>query len=90
MPPDHCFGAAPLTVFFTADTHFGDAHILRQRGRRFASLAEHDETLVANWNAMVGPEDEVWHLGDFALGSSDSRIAAILAQATAQTSYRNP
>ncbi len=25
-----------------------------------------DAALVDRWNAVVGPEDEVWHLGDFA------------------------
>jgi calcineurin-like phosphoesterase family protein len=29
---------------------------------------EHDEALVRAWNDVVGAEDEVWHLGDFALG----------------------
>ncbi len=69
-----------MAVFFTADTHFGDAHILRQRGRRFASLAEHDETLVANWNAVVGPEDEVWHVGDFAAHAERAYCATIFAR----------
>lgn len=27
-----------------------------------------NEQLIANWNATVGPEDEVFHLGDVALG----------------------
>lgn len=30
-----------------------------------------DETLISNWNAVVGPEDEVFHLGDVALGDKD-------------------
>ncbi|OAS26871.1 metallophosphoesterase [Methylobacterium platani] len=69
-----------MAVFFTADTHFGDRHILRQRGRLFASLAEHDETLVANWNAVVGVEDEVWHVGDFAAHAERAHCAAIFAR----------
>ena len=54
-------------LFFTSDTHFSDPRVLRIDRRPFASLAEHDEALVANWNGTVGPEDEVWHLGDFSL-----------------------
>ncbi|TNC13513.1 metallophosphoesterase [Methylobacterium terricola] len=69
-----------MAVFFTADTHFGDAHILRQRGRLFASIAEHDETLVANWNAAVGPEDEVWHVGDFAAHAERAHCQAIFSR----------
>jgi calcineurin-like phosphoesterase family protein len=53
-------------VFFTADTHFGCARTLAVRKRPFASLEEMDETLIARWNAVVGEDDEVYHLGDFA------------------------
>ncbi|KQT76454.1 metallophosphoesterase [Methylobacterium sp. Leaf465] len=67
-----------MAVWFTSDTHFGDPRILRIDKRPYADLATHDAALIAAWNTVVGPEDDVWHLGDFALGSSDSRIAAIL------------
>jgi calcineurin-like phosphoesterase family protein len=53
-------------VFFTSDTHFGCARTLSLRKRPFASLEEMDETLIARWNAAVGEDDEVYHLGDFA------------------------
>ncbi|GJD47967.1 hypothetical protein OPKNFCMD_0680 [Methylobacterium crusticola] len=69
-----------MTVYFTADTHFGDAHILRQRGRRFACLAEHDEALIARWNAVVGPGDEVWHLGDFAAHADRAYCAEVFGR----------
>ena len=55
-----------MTLFFTSDTHFGDHRTLNIGKRPFASVAELDAVLVANWNAVVGPGDEVWHLGDFA------------------------
>ncbi|ACK86389.1 metallophosphoesterase [Methylorubrum extorquens] len=69
-------------TFFTADTHFGHAGILGPRmanPRPFASIREHDETLVALWNAVVRPSDEVWHLGDFAYGCSEKHAATIFA-----------
>ncbi|WP_048425873.1 metallophosphoesterase [Methylobacterium indicum] len=69
-----------MAVFFTADTHFGDTHILRQRGRVFASIEEHDATLVANWNAAVGPDDEVWHVGDFAAHAERAHCVAVFAR----------
>jgi hypothetical protein len=28
-------------------------------------MVEHDDALIRNWNETVGPDDEVWHLGDF-------------------------
>ena len=67
-----------MAVFFTADTHFGDPRVLRIDRRPFASVAEHDAALVALWNEAVGPDDEVWHLGDFARGTAE-RIGEFLA-----------
>ncbi len=68
-----------MTVFFTGDTHFGDRRALRFDKRPFADLASHDAALVERWNAVVGADDEVWHLGDFALGPPPQRISALLA-----------
>ena len=67
-----------MATFFTSDTHFGDMRVLRFDHRPFANLAEHDEALVERWNERVGPGDTVWHLGDFALGPTPERCAAIL------------
>lgn len=58
-------------VFFTSDTHLGHAKIMTLGGGRpFASLKEHDETLIKNWNSRVTPDDVVFHLGDFNYKSS--------------------
>jgi len=57
-------------IFFTSDTHFGDHRTLNIGKRPFASVAEMNAAMVARWNAVVGPEDEVWHLGDFARAGS--------------------
>ena len=57
-----------MTVWFTADMHIGDANIIRNCRRPFATVAEMDRALVENWNAVVKPDDEVWNLGDFAVG----------------------
>ncbi len=51
--------------FFIADTHFGDARIMAYENRPFASPAEMDEALIANWNKTVGDDDTVFLLGDF-------------------------
>lgn len=48
--------------------------------RPFASVREMDEALVARWNEVVGPEDTVWHLGDFAVGLAPHRAATMLAR----------
>ena len=61
-----------MRTWFTADTHFGHARIIEYCGRPFGSVGEMDEALVANWNAVVQDGDEVWHLGDFALGNAET------------------
>ncbi|WP_209602246.1 metallophosphoesterase family protein [Sinorhizobium kostiense] len=53
-------------IYFTSDTHFGDARVLRIDRRPFSNMVEHDAALIANWNSAVSPDDEIWHLGDFA------------------------
>jgi len=68
-----------MTIFFTSDTHFGDSRVWRIAKRPFATLALHDEVLTHRWNETVGAEDEIWHLGDFALSSDPERIARLLA-----------
>lgn len=67
-----------MAVFFTSDTHFGHAGALGRFRRPFADVAAMDAALVERWNARVGPEDEVWHLGDVSLHRDPGRTAAIL------------
>jgi calcineurin-like phosphoesterase family protein len=68
-----------MALFFTSDTHFGHGGSLGLFRRPFASVREMDAALVERWNATVGPEDEVWHLGDFAIGRPAGYVAPILA-----------
>jgi calcineurin-like phosphoesterase family protein len=68
-----------MTVFFTSDTHFGDPRVLRIDKRPFSSVPEHDAALVRLWNETVSPEDEIWHLGDFALHARPERIEELLS-----------
>lgn len=49
-------------VFVTSDTHFGHRKVVEFRP--YASVEEHDRDLIARWNAVVRPNDTVWHLGD--------------------------
>ena len=70
---------SPRTLW-SSDHHFHHRAILDERmavRRPFASIEEHDETLIANWNAAVRPEDTVWHLGDFCYRCPEERAQAI-------------
>ena len=57
-------------VFFTSDTHFNHTNIIRFCSRPFKDVEHMNETLIANWNRVVGPDNIVFHLGDFCLGGS--------------------
>jgi calcineurin-like phosphoesterase family protein len=69
-----------MALFFTSDTHFGHGGALGFFRRPFGSVAAMDAALVRAWNETVGREDEVWHLGDFAIRQSPARMAALLGQ----------
>jgi calcineurin-like phosphoesterase family protein len=69
-----------LTVWFTADTHFGHGGALGRFRRPFGSVAAMDEALIARWNDSVGHNDEVWHLGDFAYHLAPDHMAVLLAR----------
>lgn len=56
-------------VYFTADRHWYHANIIRHAGRPFRSLGEMHEELIRRHNAVVGPEDTVYELGDVTLAS---------------------
>lgn len=68
-----------MRTFFTSDTHFGDARVLRIDRRPFANLEEHDAALIGNWNAVIGESDEVWHLGDFAAAATRQTVDRLLS-----------
>ena len=57
-------------TFFTSDTHFNHANIIRFCNRPFKDVEQMNEALIANWNNVVGEDDTVFHLGDFCLGGA--------------------
>lgn len=71
-----------MAIYFTADTHFYHYNIIEFCGRpivqgtwpgnipgwmsREEAINEMNSVLVARWNERIKPNDEVYHLGDFA------------------------
>lgn len=58
-------------VYFTADTHFDHANIIRFCDRPFATVEEMNETLIANWNRKVRANDTVFIMGDMFFRTTD-------------------
>jgi len=67
-----------MSVYFTADNHFGHSGARSLYRRPFASVAEMDQAMIDRWNSVVQPEDEIWHLGDFAVRQSSERVDYLL------------
>lgn len=67
-----------MTIWFTADTHFGHDNLRRKHRPQFADVTEMDEHLIAMWNTCVAPTDTVWHLGDFSWYSR--KTAAVILE----------
>lgn len=51
-------------MFFTADTHFGHANILKFCNRPFDTIEEMNEALIKNWNDKITGSDTVFIVGD--------------------------
>ena len=71
---------------FTSDLHFGHKNILKYTNRHteFNSIEEHDIGLIEIWNCNVGPDDDVYHLGDFAFISDYNKLRAIVQKLNGQ------
>ena len=55
-------------IFFTSDWHIGHNKTFLYEPRGFQSIEEHDEAIIRNCNEIVKSSDELWILGDIALG----------------------
>ncbi|WP_217591648.1 metallophosphoesterase [Cohnella sp. GbtcB17] len=53
------------STFFISDHHFGHRNIIDFESRPFSDAEEMTEVMIARWNAVVGKDDAVFHLGDF-------------------------
>lgn len=68
-----------MTYYFSADPHAGHTNILKYCNRPFATIEEHDEELIRQWNLTVGDNDTAYILGDVTLGSDADKYLCRLA-----------
>jgi len=62
-------------IWFTSDFHFGHHNIIRYCNRPFANTQEMDAAIADRMNACVKPNDILYFLGDFCMGSAE-QVAA--------------
>lgn len=67
-------------IYFTADSHVKHVNILRLSKRPFSDIHEMDRALIDNWNSVVKPEDDIYHLGDVSLSKDWVALDRIFKQ----------
>lgn len=68
-------------IFFTGDFHLGHSKILGYCDRPFQNVEEMDETIMENFDNLVGKNDLVFFLGDIAFGEDlTRRILGLMLQ----------
>lgn len=53
--------------YFVSDLHFSHTNVISYCNRPYASTHEMNLAIIDQWNSQVGPEDEVYFLGDFGI-----------------------
>lgn len=66
-------------TFVCADLHFNHKNIIAYENRPWPDREAMNQGLIANWNAVVNPEDTVYVLGDVGFCST-SKLNALVSQ----------
>lgn len=61
-------------IYFTSDLHAFHKNIIEYDNLPFKSLEEYRNTIINEWNSKISPEDEVYLLGDIAVGGTNGQI----------------
>ena len=63
-----------MANYYIGDPHFKHKNVIKHdfnNGcRYFESIEEHDKLIIENWNRVVGPNDNVYILGDLSWGNA--------------------
>ena len=66
-----------MSLYLTSDTHFGHRNIIGYCNRPYTDVDEMEGALVERWNDTVRPTDEIWHLGDVAMGKLEQTLQIV-------------
>lgn len=66
-----------MSIFITSDLHFAHNKHFLYEPRGFTSVEEHNQAIIANWNEIVGTEDDIYVLGDLMLGNADQGMECL-------------
>ncbi len=77
-------------IYFTSDTHFGHANVLKFIGRPFRDIDQMNQALIDNINVRVGRDDELYILGDFSFKISAADAAALRRKIACERVYLVP
>lgn len=55
-------------IWFSADWHLGNDNIIRYTDRPFDDHAHMDEAIISHMNSVVGPNDDLYVVGDACMG----------------------
>lgn len=71
-------------IYFTSDWHIGHDKDFIFKARGFNSIEEHDTAILLHCNEIVGPEDELYILGDLAMGGDEKEWNRVYNQLVCQ------
>ena len=61
-------------LWFTSDHHFGHANVIHYHDRPFADVNSMNDRMLEAWNDTVSDGDEVWVVGDVAMGDRSKTL----------------
>lgn len=69
-----------MTLFFTADEHYGSKGIIHFCNRGYSDPTIMNQDIIYKHNSVVGLNDTVYHIGDITFDSDEKLIKSILKQ----------
>lgn len=71
-------------IFVTGDMHIGHKNVLKLSNRPFKDIEHHDQSIINNYNKIVGKDDICYILGDISWNQSLSEYKRIFNELNGQ------